>query len=80
MDSFSNNDFRQRRIEGKKISNKTHVSVSDPDATLSWKAGETKSLAYKTHHAIDASSRVIIERGNPSEWRHLDFCKMSFLR
>lgn len=60
-DGFSNNDFRQKRIEGKKISNKTHVSASDPDASLSGKAGEAKSLAYKTHHAIDASSRVIID-------------------
>lgn len=60
-DGLSNNDFRQRNIEGKKISNKTHVSVSDPEASLSGKAFEAKSLAYKTHHAIDASSRVIVD-------------------
>jgi transposase len=60
-DGLSNNDFRQRKIEGKKISNKTHVSCSDPDATLSGKAFEAKSLAYKTHSAIDADSRVIVD-------------------
>lgn len=60
-DGLSNNDFRQKNILGKKISNKTHVNKSDPEATLSGKAFETKSLAYKTHHAIDASSRVIID-------------------
>jgi transposase len=60
-DGLSSNDFRQRNIEGKKISSKTHVSVSDPEATLCGKAFEAKSLAYKTHHAIDASSRVIID-------------------
>jgi transposase len=60
-DGFSNNDFRQKNILGKKISNKTHVSASDPDASLSGKKGEAKSLSYKTHHAIDASSRVIVD-------------------
>jgi transposase len=60
-DGLSNNDFRQRQIEGKKISNKTHVSKSDPESGLSGKAFEAKSLAYKTHCAIDADSRVIID-------------------
>jgi transposase len=60
-DGLSNNDFRQRKIEGKKISNQTHVSSSDKDATLSGKAFEAKSLAYKTHSAIDADSRVIVD-------------------
>ena len=60
-DGFSNNDFRKRGILGKKISNQTHYSPVDPDATLSGKAHETKSLSYKTHHAIDAGSRVVID-------------------
>lgn len=60
-DGLSSNDFRKKSIEGKKISNKTHISKSDPEATLSGKAFEAKSLAYKTHHTIDASSRVIID-------------------
>ncbi len=60
-DGLSNNDFRKRGILGKKISNKTHFSPVDPDATLAGKTHETKSLSYKTHHAIDAGSRVIID-------------------
>lgn len=60
-DGLSVNDFRKRGIGGKKISNKTHISPSDPDATLSGKDGEQKALAYKTHHAIDACSRVIVD-------------------
>jgi transposase len=60
-DGLSNSDLRKRTIKGEKISNKTHVSPVDPDATLSGKAGETKSLQYKTHHAIDADSRVILD-------------------
>jgi transposase len=60
-DGLSVNDFRKRGIGGKKISNKTYFSPADPEATLSGKAGESKALAFKTHHAIDASSRVIID-------------------
>lgn len=60
-DGLSNNDLRKKNITGQKISNKTHVSISDPEATLAGKAFEAKSLAYKTHHAIDASSRVIVD-------------------
>jgi transposase len=60
-DGLSVNDFRKRGIGGKKISNKTHFSPADPDATLSGKAGEQKALAFKTHHAIDADSRVIVD-------------------
>lgn len=60
-DGLSNNDLRKRNILGKKISNKTHVRSSDPDATLSGKGTEAKSLAYKTHHTIDADSRVIVD-------------------
>jgi hypothetical protein len=60
-DGLSVNDMRKRGIGGKKISNKTHFSPADPDATLSDKAGESKALAYKTHTSIDASSRVVID-------------------
>jgi transposase len=60
-DGLSVNDVRKRGIGGKKISNKTHFSPADPDATLSGKAGEQKALAYKSHHAIDAGSRVIVD-------------------
>ncbi len=39
---------------------RTKSSV-DPEATLSGKDGGTKSRAYKTRHAIDAESRVIVD-------------------
>jgi transposase len=60
-DGLSNNDLRRGDIRGKKISNETHVSKSDPDCTLAGKASEYKSLAYRTHHMIDADSRVIMD-------------------
>src|SRR4051812_23053620 len=60
-DGLSVNDMRKRGIGGTKISNKTHFNPADPEATLSGKAGENKALAYKTHHAIDADSRVIVD-------------------
>ena len=60
-DGLSNNDFRQRGILGKTLSNKTHFNPADPDATLSGKASESKSLSYKTHQTIDADSRVIVD-------------------
>lgn len=60
-DGLSINDLRKRGIGGKKISNKTHFNPADPEATLSGKAGEEKALAYKTHHTIDADSRVVVD-------------------
>lgn len=43
----------------REISNITHQSISDPDATLAFKAGTTRSLKYKAHTCIDSKSRVI---------------------
>jgi hypothetical protein len=60
-DGLSNKDLRKHSIVGKKLTNATHVSATDPDATLSGKHGEYKALNYKTHHMIDADSRVIID-------------------
>jgi transposase len=60
-DGLSINDLRKRGIGGTKISNKTHFNPADPEATLSGKAGENKALAYKTHSAIDAGSRVVVD-------------------
>ena len=37
------------------------MSKSDPEATLSGKHGEYKSLRYKTHNMADAESRVILD-------------------
>lgn len=61
QDGLSNKDLRQNSIVGKKLSNATHVSKTDPDATLSGKSGEYKALNYKAHHMIDADSRVIVD-------------------
>lgn len=60
-DGLSNNDFRKRGILGKTLSNKTHFNPADPEATLSGKAMESKSLSYKTHQTIDADSRVVVD-------------------
>jgi len=60
-DGLSNNDIKRDSIAGKKLSNDTHYSPSDPDATLSGKHMEYKSLRYKAHHIADADSRVILD-------------------
>ena len=44
-----------------KVSNKTHTSRTDPDATLAQKRGTPRQLKYKLHQTIDADSRVILD-------------------
>lgn len=48
-------------ISGKKFSNETHVSKTDPDCTLAGKLRELKQLRYKVHETIDRESRVILD-------------------
>lgn len=58
------NDGRQARInrmQGWKIDNKTHESVSDPDASLAGKKGQGTHLFYKAHFSIDRDSRVVLD-------------------
>ena len=43
-----------------KLSNDTHISCTDPDATLAYKKGDKRGLKYKGHISIDANSRVIL--------------------
>ena len=43
------------------ISNKTHISKTDPDATLAFKNGTPRTLKYKAHMTIDADSRVVLD-------------------
>jgi transposase len=43
------------------VSNHTHHSRSDGDATLAFKAGTTRGLKYKVHQTVDADSRVMLE-------------------
>jgi transposase len=60
-DGLSTNDLRRNSISGRRISNETHYSRTDPDATLAGKQGEWKSLRFKTHHIADFDSRVILD-------------------
>ena len=43
------------------LSNKTHRSLSDPDASLAFKAGTTKGLKYKAHVCCDSKNRIITD-------------------
>jgi len=66
---------RQRRgtIDGqaqRKISNRTHTSRTDPDATLAQKRGTPRQLKYKVHQSIDADSRVILDTEVTTGARH----------
>lgn len=45
----------------RKLTNKTHTSQTDPDATLAFKQGTPRGLKYKMHTIIDADSRVVLE-------------------
>ena len=47
-------------ISKSNISNKTHQSTTDPDATLAFKAGTTRTLKYKAHVCCDSLSRLIV--------------------
>jgi len=42
----------------RRVSNKTHTSYTDPDATLAQKPGTPRELKYKVRQSIDADSRV----------------------
>lgn len=50
-----------KSIKGKTFSNKTHVSKTDPDATLAGKKTEAKKLYYNLHQSVDPEHRVIID-------------------
>jgi transposase len=45
----------------RKLTNKTHVSTTDPESTLARKEGTARKLKYKVHTSIDANSRVILD-------------------
>lgn len=53
-------DFREGKKK-RKLSNQTHVSHSDPDATLVSRQGSYRKLAYKVHYSIDGDSRLITD-------------------
>ncbi len=67
----------QRRDRGMKnsssarrVTNQTHTSRTDPDATLAQKEGTPRQLKYKVHQSIDASSRVILDTEVTTGARH----------
>ncbi|CEG59182.1 IS1182 family transposase [Legionella fallonii] len=49
-----------KRLEKRKLLNKTHRSITDPDATLAFKQGTSRTLKYKAHVTIEKESRLII--------------------
>ena len=62
-----NIENKERAIPGiqaapsRKISNQTHISKTDSDATLAFKNGTPRTLKYKAHMTIDADSRVVLD-------------------
>lgn len=50
-----------KNIKGKKFSNETHESKTDPASSLAGKKGESKQLRYKVHESIDRDSRIILD-------------------
>ena len=85
LDSLVHNDPQQARQEAealvgrtraieapatRKISNQTHTSRTDPDATLAQKRGSPRQLKYKVHQSIDADSRVILDTHVTTGARH----------
>jgi transposase len=54
----------------RKLSNQTHCSRTDPDATLAQKQGTPRQLKYKIHQTIDADSRVILDTAVTTGARH----------
>ncbi len=54
----------------RRVSNKTHTSRTDPEATLAQKKGSLRQLKYKVHLTIDADSRVILDTEVTTGARH----------
>ncbi len=54
----------------RKLSNQTHRSRTDPDATLAEKKGSPRQLKYKVHQSADADSRVILDTHVTTGGRH----------
>lgn len=54
----------------RKLSNSTHTSRTDPDATLAQKRGTPRQLKYKVHQSIDGDSRVVLDTHVTTGGRH----------
>jgi IS5 family transposase len=53
-------DFKAGKKQ-RQVSNQTHISSSDPDATLVSRPGIYRKLYYKAHYTTDAESHVILD-------------------
>jgi IS5 family transposase len=53
-------DFKTGKKK-RKVSNLTHVSRTDPDATLVSRRGQHSKLSHKARHSIDGGSRLIVD-------------------
>ena len=63
----------------RKISNETHTSQTDPDASLAQKHGSPRQLKYKVHQTSDADSRVILDTHVTTGARHDKQCYLEQL-
>jgi hypothetical protein len=85
LDSLIHNDPAQAQIEAdsrrrrpgrldpsvnRRVTNRTHRSRTDPEATLAQKRGTALQLKYKVHQTIDADSRVILDTEATTGARH----------
>ncbi len=53
-------DF-QHGARKRRVANQTHVSASDPDATMVYRRGIDGGLKYKIHYSADAKTRIITD-------------------
>jgi len=53
-------DFREGKKQ-RRISNQTHVSHTDPEATLVSRKGTYRKMAYKVNYTVDGDSRIITD-------------------
>ena len=85
LNSLVNNDPQQAKKEAeaqrqdrgmigpsqqRRVTNQTHRSCTDPDATLAQKKGTPRQLKFKVHTSIDADSRVILDTEVMTGARH----------
>ena len=85
LNSLVNNDPKEAKKEAeaqrqdrgmigpsqrRRVTNQTHCSRTDPDATLAQKRGTPRQLKYKVHTSIDADSRVILDTEVTTGARH----------
>jgi len=57
-------------LSARQVSNQTHVSRTDPGATLAQKKGTPRQLKYKVHQSINVDSRVILDTEATNGARH----------